>query len=86
MGGIYYNFASYSPYDNGTIFSKNRLEHLDDFLKSSLLSALAHTPAPSRGLEKKLLSMSFVNGHKLRRTHSLTPLRISEVGECWNDA
>jgi hypothetical protein len=85
-GGVYYNFSLYDPYEDSTIFPENRLDFLDKVLKAGLASALLIRPAPTRNDRRKLLSMSFVGGHHLRRLHSLSPKRIIEVGECWSEA
>jgi hypothetical protein len=84
-GGVYYNFSLYDPYEDNSIFPENRLEYLDRLLQTSLASTLSLRAAPSRHARRKLLSMSFVRGHKSRRLHSLSPKRITEVGACWNE-
>jgi len=85
-GGIFYNFDLYSPLPEPALMRDSRLEHLDKFLSSSLLRAFKIKAAPSRNERRELLSLSFVNGHKLRRMRKLLPKRISEIGRCWREA
>lgn len=84
-GGIFYNFDLYSPLSDGTLMRDSRLEHLDEFLSSSLLRAFKIHAPPSRDERRELLSLSFVNGHRLRRMRKLLPKRISEIGRCWRE-
>lgn len=85
-GGIYYNFSLYHPFEDASIFPENRLEFLDGVLRAGLARALSAKGCPSRTERRKLLSMSFVRGHQLRKLHKLSPKRIMEVGACWNEA
>lgn len=85
-GGIFYNFDLYSPMEDHVLMRDSRLEHLDEFLSRTLLRAFKiHAPL-SRNERRELLSLSFVNGHKLRRMRQLLPKRISEIGRCWREA
>lgn len=84
-GGIFYNFELYKPLPDDALMRDSRLEQLDKFLSTNLLRAFkAHSP-PSRSERRKVLSLSFVNGHALRRMRNLPPKRISEIGRCWRE-
>lgn len=85
-GGIFYNFDLYKPLPEDALMHENRLEHLDEFLSSSLLRAFKIQSPPSRTERREILSLSFVNGHALRRMRNMPPKRISEIGRCWREA
>ena len=85
-GGIFYNFDLYSPLPEDALMRDSRLEHLNKFLSSSLLRVFKIHMPPSRTERRDLLSLSFVNGHKLRRMRQIPPKRISEIGRCWREA
>lgn len=85
-GGIFYNFDLYNPLPEKAMVQESRLEYLDKFLSKSILRAFKVHAPPSRDVRRELLSLSFVNGHKLRRMRQLLPNRISEVGRCWREA
>ena len=85
-GGIFYNFDLYKPLPDDALIRGSRLEHLDEFLSSSLLRAFKIHSPPSRAERREVLSLSFVNGHALRRIRNLLPKRISEIGRCWREA
>lgn len=82
-GGIYYNYDLYRPYDDPSILCENRFEHLDVTLRSALLSSLAGNTTLSRVQRRRLISMSFKNGHLHRRMRNLEPKRIADIGRCW---
>ncbi|MBH1665794.1 hypothetical protein I5U73_11775 [Stenotrophomonas maltophilia] len=85
-GGIFYNFDLYRPLSDDALMRDSRLEHLDKFLIGSLLRAFKIHAPPSRNERREVLSLSFVNGHRLRRMRKLAPKRISEIGRCWREA
>jgi hypothetical protein len=85
-GGIYYNFDLYAPFDDVSIHPHNRLEYLDENLRAQLLRAFSmHRPGDA-SLARRLLSMSFVNGHLRRRMRKFQPSRVQAIGACWNDS
>ena len=85
-GGVYYNYDLYMPYDDGAVLPENRFEHLDEALRAALLSAIASVTEFNRAEKRRLVSMSFSNGHVYRRMRNLTPKRIGEIGRCWYEA
>jgi Reverse transcriptase (RNA-dependent DNA polymerase) len=81
-GGIYFNYDLYLPFEDESISALNRLEHLDLFLSRSLLYAISKSPI-DRAHRQSLLTKTFSNGHKLRRHHLFSGLRMRQIQVCW---
>ena len=86
MGGIYYNFSRYEPFDDDKILATNRLEALDVALRETVKFCLSKSPAIARLDKRELIGLSFTNGHNLRRMRFFTPKRVQDIARCWRYA